>query len=110
VTWLKRNLYWLGLVLTGVLGFIGAVLVFRPTKPKPVDDANAAIDAGERARELELKKGRRAANAAADLEFKEALDALDVRQRRKADDLRRDPAARARFLARVSSRRPGDAI
>jgi hypothetical protein len=112
LAWLARRWYIPLLVLAGLAGFVATLMILRrPSSPlKGTEDELAAIDAGEKAKLLEIKRGRDEANAAADLQYRRELDALDARQKRKAERLRRDPARRARFLARVSRKRPTDPI
>jgi hypothetical protein len=88
----------------------GLLLMRRGSPLETTKSELRAIETGEKIRQIEIKRGRDAANAAADLEYKEKLDALDDKYKRNAEALRADPAARARYLARVTSRRPGDTI
>jgi hypothetical protein len=108
--WIWRHWYIPVLAIVGAVGFL---IGWRSRHPSPLDSARReleAIDEGERARVIEIEKGKEAANAHADLMHSQAIENLTTTQREKADRLRNDPARRARYLSRVSRRRPDDAI
>jgi hypothetical protein len=106
--WLWTHWYIPVLAVAGILGFLAGARLRSPLAL--AKDELEAVDAGERARLAEIELGRDAANAEIDAQHKEMINELGAGQKRKADDLLRDPARRARFLARVSRKRPGDAI
>lgn len=98
--WSKR--YGWMLVL-GALAFLAYFLRLSSTTPgRVLERERRAIDAGETARIATAEAGRDKANAQIDHEHAAALRELDRKQAAKADRMRADPGARARWLSRLS--------
>lgn len=99
--WLRRHWY---VPLVAIFG-LAAFVLGRGSGRNPVrrvKDELEAIKAGERAQLVAADRGLDAANAQVEAEHRATMASLDVEQRAKADRLRADPAARARWLTRLA--------
>lgn len=63
-----------------------------------------AINAQEKTEQLAVDRGADAANALADMEYRETLDKIGAKERKLVDDLVDDPGRRVRLLNRLSSK------
>lgn len=97
--WLGRHWYVPLVILVGVFAF------FAGRSPRAfIRDELDTIDAGEKARVDAANRMHDDANEAINDEYRETIAVLDEKQRRKADRLRSDPGARAKWLTRLSKR------
>ncbi len=101
IRWIARHWY---IPLIGAVALVGFLLGSRRGPRMAVRDELRAIDAGEKARLDAVDMGADAANEKADLQYKHELETLNARQAVKAERLRRDPAARVRWLERLASK------
>lgn len=88
-----------------ILGIVGFILGSHRDSNEIADSELRAINAGEKARLDAIDRGADAANAEVDRAYRRQLGQLDIRQKRKSDRFRRNPARRVRFLERLSSKR-----
>lgn len=89
------------------LGAIGgaatALLLRQPPATDKLEKEFKAIEAGKKAAELEAEKGHELAVAKLEMEHAEALDELDDKQKAKAEKMKKDPEALARWLVKLGS-------
>lgn len=105
--WLREYWYVPVFALVTVLGWL--LRGFVSSNPiTRVKDELEVIKAGERAHVAAIDRGTEAANALADLEYKNAIEKLEGEQMAKAEALRTDPRARVRYLRRIIGTLPRD--
>ena len=98
--WLARNWHIPLLTLVAVAGWV--IGSRRRTPAEVVTDELDAIDQALQVERLAVDKGARLANEIVDHDYRRTIGRLDAAQRRRADDLRRDPGKRLRYLRRLS--------
>ena len=104
--WLVAHWYIPLIGLAALAAWLVARLVGMPQRAprEVVGDELDAIDQAEAMRRFAIDRGARLANQLIDDEYHATLRNLDTKQRRRADDLRRNPGKRLRFLRRLSKR------
>lgn len=102
LSWLKR--YWhIPLVAVALLvGAVGSLLIQRRLDPVAgLKKELKAIDAGAKAAELAAEKGHELAIAKLEMEHSEKLDELDEKQKVKAEKMKKNPEALAKWLVKL---------
>lgn len=108
--WVKRAGLWLAdhwhVPLIAVAAILGYVLAKRGTARQPLELVKTELDAiaaGAEVRKVKAEAGAQAARAHIEEQHKEALAALDAKQREEAKTYEENPEELARFLVRVGS-------
>lgn len=99
--WLVRRWY---IPLTALAGVVAFLAVQRRTPKQAVSDELDVIRESENAEFFAIERGANLANQIIDHDYRRTLAELDAAQRKKAHDLRGNPAKRVRYLRRLSDR------
>lgn len=99
LSWLKQN-WWVPFLFL----FLILSWVFFRRRGTPIEQTKREleiIEAGRRARKLKEEMGLERAKAYLDVIYAQELAALDTKQQDRAQELRDNPQALARFLVRA---------
>lgn len=100
---------WWWLLLAFLAGLLGLFLGSRGPLWR-VQDELKVIDIGEQTKLMEAQRGAQMALEYQNRLYMDKMSGLTDAQVEKANSLLHNPPARARYLARVSRKRPGDVI
>lgn len=100
--WLLRHWY---IPLVALAAGAGWLLGRRQREPFAVVDAHLrGIAHDNEIERFAIERGTKLANDVLDQQYRRTLAELDEKERRKADDLRRNPRKRVRYLRKISER------
>lgn len=101
-SWLREHWYVPLFVVGVLLGFVVSSKTRRKgPPPEQVKAELEVIKAGARAKALEVELGAEKAAAAVEEAYRAETERMDAQEREKAQELRQDPRALARYLARA---------
>ena len=91
------------MILVGAIASVATALLLRrgPPAPEKVMREIEAIEAGKKAAEMAAVSNHEVAVAALELEHEKTLAALDEEQKAKAEKMKKDPEALARWLVKL---------
>lgn len=99
--WIRRWGWFLLVSLGAIAGAAAALLLRQPPPTEKLEKEFRAIEAAKKTAELEVEKGHELAVAKLEMEHADTIDELDEKQRAKAEKLKKDPEALARWLVKL---------
>lgn len=100
--WLARHWYIPLIALASIAGWLAGRRRLAPSEA--VANHLAEIRNDREFERFAVERGAKLANDLLDQEYRRTLSELHAKQRRKADDLRRNPGKRVRYLRAISKR------
>ena len=89
------------MALGAIAGATVSILLRQPPPTKNLEREFKAIEAGKKAAELAAEKGHELAVAKLEMEHAEQLEELNEKQAAKAEKMKQDPEALARYLVKM---------